>query len=151
MFDKIKGNLKEIIATVAIIGAIGGGFIKYGEIMSKIDSIDPAKAGQIKQDLAIAQKEIELLKIQMKELRASSSNPLARWVIKYKQHSQWSIKRKLSIKTLMAKKNLENKHIRKPPKKRKGRHTKRVNKNKTYKPYVGQGRWLKYYINLILG
>jgi hypothetical protein len=78
MFDKIKGNLKEIIATVAIIGAIGGGFIKYGEIMSKIDSIDPAKAGQIKQDLAIAQKEIELLKVQMKELRASSSNPLAR-------------------------------------------------------------------------
>jgi hypothetical protein len=78
MFDKIKGNLKEIIATVAIIGTIGGGFIKYGEIMSKIDSIDPAKAGQIKQDLAIAQKEIELLKVQMKELRASSSNPLAR-------------------------------------------------------------------------
>jgi len=78
MFDKIKGNLKEIIATVALIGTIGGGFIKYGEIMSKIDSIDPAKAGQIKQDLAIAQKEIELLKVQMKELRASSSNPLAR-------------------------------------------------------------------------
>jgi len=40
----------------------------------------------------------------------------------------------------MAKKNLEDKHIRKPPKKRKGRHTKRVNKNKTYKPDVGQGR-----------
>jgi hypothetical protein len=40
----------------------------------------------------------------------------------------------------MARKNLENKHIRKPPKKRKGRHTKRVNKHKTYKPYVGQGR-----------
>lgn len=78
MIDKIKNNLKEIIATVAIVGAIGGGFIKYGEIMSKIDSVDPAKAGQIKQDLAIAQKEIELLKVQMKELRASSSNPLAR-------------------------------------------------------------------------
>ena len=78
MIDKVKNNLKEIIATVAIIGTIGGGFIKYGEIMSKIDSIDPAKAGQIKQDLAITQKEIELLKVQMKELRASSSNPLAR-------------------------------------------------------------------------
>ena len=78
MIDKVKNNLKEIIATVAIIGTIGGGFIKYGEIMSKIDSVDPAKAGQIKQDLAIAQKEIELLKVQMKELRASSSNPLAR-------------------------------------------------------------------------
>ena len=40
----------------------------------------------------------------------------------------------------MAKKNLDGKHIRKPPKKRRGRHTKKVNKNKTYKPYVGQGR-----------
>ena len=40
----------------------------------------------------------------------------------------------------MARKNLENKHIRKPPKKRKGRHTKRVNKSKTYKEYAGQGR-----------
>ena len=36
----------------------------------------------------------------------------------------------------MAKRNLENKHIRKPPKKRKGRHTKRVNKNKTYKKFT---------------
>ena len=54
MIDKVKNNLKEIIATVAIIGTIGGGFIKYGEIMSKIDSIDPAKAGQIKQDLALS-------------------------------------------------------------------------------------------------
>ena len=79
MLTKIRDNLKEIIATVTIIGVIGGAFIKYGEIMSKIDSIDPSKAGQIKQDLAIAQKEIELLKVQMKELRASSSNPLARW------------------------------------------------------------------------
>jgi hypothetical protein len=58
---------------------------------------------------------------------------------------QWSIRRKQLTKTTMAKKNLEDKHIRKPPKKRKGRHTKRVNKNKTYKPYVGQGRvWLSY-------
>ena len=79
MLTKIRDNLKEIIATVTIIGVIGGGFIKYGEIKSKIDSIDPSKAGQIKQDLAIAQKEIELLKVQIKELRASSSNPLARW------------------------------------------------------------------------
>jgi hypothetical protein len=40
----------------------------------------------------------------------------------------------------MAKKNFDGKHIRKPPKKRRGRHTKKVNKNKTYKEYVGQGR-----------
>ncbi len=40
----------------------------------------------------------------------------------------------------MAKRNLENKHIRKPPKKRKGRHTKKINKHKTYKEYAGQGQ-----------
>jgi hypothetical protein len=78
MLGKIKDNLKEIIATVAIVGAIGGGFIKYGEIMSKIDSIDPSKAGQVKQELALVQKEVELLKVQIKELRALNSNPLAR-------------------------------------------------------------------------
>jgi hypothetical protein len=78
MIGKIKDNLKEIIATVAIIGAIGGGFIKYGEIMSKIDSIDPSKASQVKQELALVQKEVELLKVQIKELRALNSNPLAR-------------------------------------------------------------------------
>jgi hypothetical protein len=78
MLNKIKDNLKEIIATVAIIGAIGGGFIKYGEIMSKIDSIDPSKASQVKQELALVQKEVELLKVQIKELRALNSNPLAR-------------------------------------------------------------------------
>jgi hypothetical protein len=78
MIGKIKDNLKEIIATVAIVGAIGGGFIKYGEIMSKIDSIDPSKAGQVKQELALVQKEVELLKVQIKELRALNSNPLAR-------------------------------------------------------------------------
>jgi hypothetical protein len=78
MLSKIKDNLKEIIATVAIVGAIGGGFIKYGEIMSKIDSIDPSKASQVKQELALVQKEVELLKVQIKELRALNSNPLAR-------------------------------------------------------------------------
>jgi hypothetical protein len=71
MIDKIKGNLKEIIATVAIIGTIGGGFIKYGEIMSKIDSIDPAKASEMR-------KEFALLKVQIRELRQANQNPLAR-------------------------------------------------------------------------
>ena len=47
---------------------------------------------------------------------------------------------KIKLKKKNGKKNLEGKHIRKSPKKRRGRHTKRVNKNKTYKEYVGQGR-----------
>lgn len=82
MIDKIKNNLKEIIATVAIIGTIGGGFIKYGEIMAKIDSLDPkavsATVGKVTQETAILTKEVELLKVQIRELRQSNQNPLAR-------------------------------------------------------------------------
>ena len=51
-----------------------------------------------------------------------------------------SVKPKIKLKKKNGKKNLEGKHIRKSPKKRRGRHTKKVNKNKTYKEYVGQGR-----------
>ena len=39
MFDKIKNNLKEIIATVAIIGTIGGGFIKYGRSCQRLTAL----------------------------------------------------------------------------------------------------------------
>lgn len=78
MIGKIRDNLKEIIATVAIIGAIGGGFIKYGEIMSKIDSIDPSKASETKQLVVVMQKEIELLKVQVRKLEQTTVNPLAR-------------------------------------------------------------------------
>jgi predicted unusual protein kinase regulating ubiquinone biosynthesis (AarF/ABC1/UbiB family) len=78
MIDKIKANLKEIIATVTLIGTIGGGFIKYGEIMSKIDSIDPAKASEMRKEFAVLQKEVDLVKVQIKELRQLNSNPLAR-------------------------------------------------------------------------
>lgn len=82
MIDKIKANLKEIIATIAIIGAIGGGFVKYGEIMAKINSLDPkavaSTVGKVTQDVAILTKEVELLKVQIRELRQSNQNPLAR-------------------------------------------------------------------------
>ena len=43
MIDKIKNNLTTLIATVVLIGTIGTGFVKYVEIINKIDSIDPDK------------------------------------------------------------------------------------------------------------
>jgi len=43
MIDKIKNNLTTLIATVVLIGTIGIGFVKYVEIINKIDSIDPDK------------------------------------------------------------------------------------------------------------
>ena len=82
MFDKIKENINYFIAAIALIGTIGTGFVKYNDIMTKIDSVDPAKAealmSKVNKQLLIQEKELELLKVQMKELREANKNPLAR-------------------------------------------------------------------------
>lgn len=106
MIDKIKNNLTALIATVGLIGTIGTGFVKYGEIMNKIDAVEPAKIAKSFEDqnnkiaeqnkflnekiseqkstiekqitsIMINEKEIELLKAQIKELKIKSGNPLS--------------------------------------------------------------------------
>ena len=128
---KLKDQLAGIAALVAAIVAIGGGFIKYGEIVTKLDAIEAqehstvdtsAMESQIavleekvsklenvdtshthklvehkhdlvehKHDLVehdhpvnhshtktlINEKEIDLLKVQIEEIKVKSSNPLA--------------------------------------------------------------------------
>ncbi len=80
MFDKIKENINYFIAAVALIGTIG--FVKYNEIMTKIDSVDPQKAealmSKVNKQLLIQEKELELIKVQIKEMREANKNPLAR-------------------------------------------------------------------------
>jgi|TARA_R110001583_G_scaffold186344_1_gene347029 hypothetical protein len=90
----IKDQLAGIAALIAAIVAIGGGFVKYGEITTKLDALSEVSApdltplaktiGDNKQfisnnmtDLAVLEKEIELLKIQMEELKISTTNPLS--------------------------------------------------------------------------
>jgi len=108
---KLKDQLAGVAALVAAIVAIGGGFIKYGEITTKLDalkaasmkvdkvSIEMVTANQkdieflkskkdvdvsdLEEGLAITKtqtmvllKEIELLKVQIKEIKLSTSNPL---------------------------------------------------------------------------
>ena len=110
MADKkfnLKDQLAGIAALIAAIVAIGGGFVKYGEITTKLDtlagaskSIDMSFLSEIevlKEKVAklesvdtshehpvdhnhtkslVNEKEIELLKVQIEEIRVSSSNPL---------------------------------------------------------------------------
>jgi|TARA_R110000822_G_scaffold63367_1_gene155688 hypothetical protein len=90
----IKDQLAGIAALIAAIVAIGGGFVKYGEITTKLDAISEqtapdltplaAQIGDAKNsisanntNLAVLEKEIELLKIQMEELKVSTTNPLS--------------------------------------------------------------------------
>ena len=114
----IKDQLAGIAALIAAIVAIGGGFVKYGEITTKLDAIEAREqvvvdTTQIETSLAVLEekvtalttlyksienkeevvvdisgigknktktlvneKEIELLKVQIEEIKVSTSNPL---------------------------------------------------------------------------
>ena len=81
---KIKEQLAGVAALIGVLGAIGAGFIKYGEVMYKLDSMeafnpDPIVQvlGENKKDIAVLQKTIQVLELEIQELKASSKNPLA--------------------------------------------------------------------------
>ena len=90
----IKDQLAGIAALIAAIVAIGGGFVKYGEITTKLDALSEVSSPDLtplaqtignvnkgmstnQTSIAVLEKEIELLKIQMEEIKVSSSNPLS--------------------------------------------------------------------------
>jgi len=107
---KLKDQLAGIAALIAAIVAIGGGFVKYGEITTKLDAIEAREqvvvdTSAIESSVAVLQekvsalesvdtshehpvthdhtkslvnaKEIELLKVQIEEIKVSTSNPLS--------------------------------------------------------------------------
>ena len=94
--DKIKNQLAGVAALLGVIAAIGGGFVKYGEITTKLDALENAggtdwssqiavleeKVNALSADhshtkILVNEKEIELLKVQIEEIKVKSSNPLA--------------------------------------------------------------------------
>ena len=95
--DKIKNQLAGVAALLGVIAAIGGGFVKYGEIVTKLDALEGASGGkdwsaeiaalEEKVDslsaehghtkILVNEKEIELLKVQIEEIKVSTSNPLS--------------------------------------------------------------------------
>ena len=89
----LKDQLAGIAALIAAIVAIGGGFVKYGEITTKLNTLSEVSAPDLtplaaeigtaknsisinQTDIAVLSKEIELLKIQIEEIKVSTSNPL---------------------------------------------------------------------------
>ena len=105
MVKDIKKNLTNIVVIIGLIGSIGAGFIKYGEIMTRIDvltnaskTIDLSMVAVLEEKVQalenvdnshehpvthghtkplINAKEIELLKVQLEELKISTANPLS--------------------------------------------------------------------------
>ena len=115
--DKIKGQLAGVAALLGVIAAIGGGFVKYGEIVTKLDALESQEHSTvdisgIESSIAVLEekvsklenadtshshevedhthdtehshtvslvnkKEIELLKVQIEEIKVSTKNPLS--------------------------------------------------------------------------
>ena len=44
--DKIKNQLAGVAALLGVIAAIGGGFVKYGEIVTKLEALEGASGGK---------------------------------------------------------------------------------------------------------
>jgi len=86
----IKDQLAGIAALIAAIVAIGGGFVKYGEITTKLDAITAPDLTPLAQtignvnagmaenqtNIAVLEKEMELLKLQLEEIKIQTKNPL---------------------------------------------------------------------------
>ena len=90
----LKDQLAGVAALVAAIVAIGGGFVKYGEITTKLNALTEQAGPDLtplaqnignvnkgmaenQTNIAVLQKEIELLKLQIEEIKVSTSNPLS--------------------------------------------------------------------------
>ena len=99
---KLKDQLAGIAALIAAVVAIGGGFATYGKLTEKISVLEnrsttdySAQIAVIEEKVAkltdeldgatnhghtkmlVNEKEIQLLKVQIEEIKVKSSNPLA--------------------------------------------------------------------------
>ena len=103
--DSIKKNLTNIVVIIGLIGSIGAGFTKYGELTTRLSEIEGRSSTDYSAQIAVLEekvaklenidtshehqqeehshtttlinkKEIELLKVKIEEIKAAASNPL---------------------------------------------------------------------------
>jgi|TARA_R110002012_G_scaffold260084_1_gene441750 tRNA1(Val) A37 N6-methylase TrmN6 len=82
--DNIKNNLTNIVTIIGLITAIGAGFIKYGEIQEQLNSLSGLDLNPLVKEVAnqnvkisVLEKTMQVLELEIKELKASGKNPLA--------------------------------------------------------------------------
>jgi len=89
--NKIKEQLAGVAALIGVLVAISGGFVKYGEVMTRMTQMEESlknyqpfnpdslvgEMGKQSARIAVLEKTNQILELEIKELKASSKNPLA--------------------------------------------------------------------------
>jgi len=90
--DKLKNQLGSIVTLIGLIGAIGAGFVKYGEVTERLNSMSAPDLSFINKEIknnstvianqntkiAVLEKTIRVLELEIKEFKVKNSNPLIR-------------------------------------------------------------------------
>ena len=100
MVKKIQDNLTNIVVVLGLIASIGAGFTKFANMESTIEQLSNATAPDLsgietngfaildnskdiadikanaEKEIAILQKEIEVLKLEISEIKEGNKNPL---------------------------------------------------------------------------
>ena len=96
----IKKNLTNIVVIIGLIGSIGAGFTKYGELTTRLDAVSNKTAPDLsgieqeiqtnglgitdnvsdinknKTEIEVLKKTIELFELKIQEIQTKNSNPL---------------------------------------------------------------------------
>lgn len=89
--DKLKQNIGNVIAVIGVVGTIGAGFTVYGQMQEQLNSLagldlnplikeiagQNVKIEKQNQKIAVLDKTIQVLELEIKELKALGKNPLA--------------------------------------------------------------------------
>ena len=90
MVNKIKDNMNQIVVWIGLVTAIGGGFTVYGEMNEKLNALagldlnpllkeiagQNIKIEKQNKQIAILEKSMQVLELQIKEFKAKNENPL---------------------------------------------------------------------------
>lgn len=96
----IKKNLTNIVVIIGLVGSIGAGFTKYGELTTRLDAVSNKTAPDLsgieqeiqtnglgitdnvsdinknKTEIEVLKKTIELFELKIQEIQTKNSNPL---------------------------------------------------------------------------
>lgn len=88
--DKLKNQLAGVAALIGVVGAIGAGFVTYGEMQEKLNSVAGLDLNPLLKEIAqqnvkiekqntkieVLDNTIKVLELEIQEMKVKNKNPL---------------------------------------------------------------------------